>query len=51
MNRIISPSCRVLVITGVLTCIATSAAAQQGRVRGVVRDDERNGIEGATVTA
>jgi len=40
---------RVILIAGLVTCLAASAFAQ-GRVRGIVRDDDGNGISGATVT-
>ncbi len=51
MNRTIRPLARrVILIAGLVTCLAASAFAQ-GRVRGVVRDDDGNGISGATVTA
>ena len=51
MNRTIRPLARrVILIAGLVTCLAASAFAQ-GRVRGVVRDDYGNGISGATVTA
>ena len=51
MNRTIQPLARrVILIAGLVTCMAASAFAQ-GRVRGVVRDDDGNGISGATVTA
>jgi tetratricopeptide (TPR) repeat protein len=39
-----------LIMTGLLTCIATTTAAQ-GRVRGAVRDRAGNGIAGATISA
>ncbi len=51
MNRTIRPlALRVILIAGLMTCMAASAFAQ-GRVRGVVRDDDGNGISAATVTA
>ena len=51
MNRTIRPLARrVILIAGLVTCMAASAFAQ-GRVRGIVRDDDGNGISGATVTA
>ena len=51
MNRTIRPLARrVILIAGLVTCLAASAFAQ-GRVRGVVRDDDGNGISGATVAA
>ncbi len=51
MNRTVRPlAWRFLLITGLVTCIAASAAAQ-GRVRGIVRDDQGNGISGAMVAA
>ena len=51
MHRTVrSLACRVLLIAGLVTCLAASAAAQ-GRVRGIVRDDQGNGIAGATVAA
>ncbi len=51
MNRTIRPpACRVILTAGLVTCMAASAAAQ-GRVRGIVRDDDGNGIPGATITA
>ena len=51
MNRTILPLARrVILIAGLMTCLAASAFAQ-GRVRGIVRDDDGNGISGATVTA
>ena len=51
MNRTIRPlACRFILIAGLVTCMAASAAAQ-GRVRGLVRDDGGNGIAGATITA
>ena len=40
---------RVILIAGLVTCLAASAFAQ-GRVRGIVRDEDGNGISGATVT-
>ncbi len=52
MNRTILPLARrVILIAGLVTCMAASAFAQGGRVRGIVRDDYGNGIPGATVTA
>ena len=51
MNRTIRPfACRCILIAGLVTCMAASAAAQ-GRVRGIVKDQDGNGIPGATVTA
>ena len=51
MNRTIRPLARrVILIAGLVTCMAASAFAQ-GRVRGIVRDDDGNGISGATVSA
>ena len=51
MNRTIRPLARrVILIAGLVTCLAASAFAQ-GRVHGVVRDDDGNGISGVTVTA
>ena len=51
MNRTIRPFARrVILLAGLVTCLAASAFAQ-GRVRGIVRDDDGNGISGATVTA
>ncbi len=41
---------RILLVAGLVTCLGASAAAQ-GRVRGIVRDDQGNGIAGATVAA
>jgi hypothetical protein len=50
MNRTIRPLARrVILIAGLVTCLAASAFAQ-GRVRGIVRDEDGNGISGATVT-
>jgi tetratricopeptide (TPR) repeat protein len=43
-------ACRIFLIAGLLTSLEASAAAQ-GRVLGVVRDRDGNGIPGATVTA
>ena len=48
MNRR-SLACRVILIAGLVTCLAASAFAQ-GRVRGIVRNEDGNGISGATVT-
>ncbi len=49
MNRTIRPSAsRVILIAGLLTCIAASAAAQ-GRISGIVKDEDGNEIQGATV--
>ena len=51
MNRTIRPLARrVILIAGLVTCMAASAFAQ-GRVRGIIRDDDGNGISGATITA
>ena len=51
MNRTMKPLARrVILVAGLVTCMAASAFAQ-GRVRGIVRDDDGNGISGATVTA
>lgn len=41
---------RCILIAGLVTSMAASAAAQ-GRVRGIVKDQDGNGIPGATVTA
>ena len=50
IHRTIRPlACRVI-LTGLATCMATSAAAQ-GQLRGIVRDRDGKGIPGATVTA
>ena len=52
MNRTIGPfTWRCILIAGLVTCMAASAAAQGGRMRGTVRDQDGNGIPGATVTA
>ena len=52
MNRTVRPlACRCLVIAGLVTSMAASAAAQMGQVRGIVTDQDGNGIPGATVTA
>ena len=51
MNRTLRPTAgRILLSAVLVTCLAASAAAQ-GRVRGIVRDDQGNGIAGATVAA
>ena len=51
MNRTIRPfTYRFILIAGLLTCMATSAAAQ-GRFSGIVRDADGNGIPGATIAA
>jgi len=50
MNRLRPFACRFVLIAGLLTCMAASAAAQ-GRLSGIVRDQEGNAIPGATVTA
>ena len=51
MNLTIRPfACRFVLIAGLLTCLAASAAAQ-GILSGLVRDQDGNGIPGATVTA
>jgi len=49
MNRLRPFACRFVLIAGLLTCTAASAAAQ-GRLSGIVRDQEGNAIPGATVT-
>ena len=41
---------RIILLTGLVTCMAASAFAQ-GSVHGLVRDDNGNGISGATVIA
>ena len=51
MNRINRPRTRrVILIAGLVACMAASASAQ-GRVRGIVRDQDGHGIPGATVSA
>jgi tetratricopeptide (TPR) repeat protein len=51
MNRTIRPLARrIILLAGMVTCITASAFAQ-GSVQGLVRDDDGNGISGATVTA
>ena len=51
MNRINRPRTRrVILIAGLVTCMAASASAQ-GRVRGIVKDQDGHGIPGATVSA
>ena len=51
MNRTIRPAaCRCILIAGLLTCMASSATAQ-GRISGIVKDEDGNGIQGATVAA
>lgn len=51
MNRAIRPAaCRCILIAGLLTCMASSATAQ-GRISGIVKDEDGNGIQGATVAA
>ena len=50
MNRTTWPfACRCILIAGLATCMAASAAAQ-GRVRGTVTDENGDGIPGATVS-
>ena len=52
MNRAIRPfACRYVLLAGLVACMATSAAAQEAQVRGIVRDEDGKGIAGATVTA
>ena len=49
MTRTIRPSaCRFILIAGLLTCMTASTAAQ-GRFSGIVKDEDGNGIPGATV--
>jgi tetratricopeptide (TPR) repeat protein len=51
MNRTIRPLARHITLpAGMVICIAASAFAQ-GSVQGLVRDDDGNGISGATVMA
>ena len=51
MTRTIRPfACRFIVVAGLVTCMASSAAAQ-GRVRGIVRDGNGDVVVGAKVTA
>ena len=42
-------ACRLILVVGVVACLATTAAAQRV-VRGLVRDQNGQGISGATVT-
>ena len=52
MNRTSRPfACRYVLLAGLVACMATSAAAQEAQVRGIVRDEDGKGIAGATVTA
>ena len=50
MNRLRPFACRFVLVAGLLTCMAASAAAQ-GRLSGIVRDQDDNAIPGATVSA
>ena len=51
MHRTIRPAaCRCILIAGLLTCMASSATAQ-GRISGIVKDEDGNGIHDATVAA
>jgi len=51
MHRTIRPAaCRCTLIAVLLTCMASSATAQ-GRISGIVKDEDGNGIQGATVAA
>ena len=54
MTRIVRPvACRVVLIAGIVTCLAATATAQgfEGGVRGSVTDGDGDPIEDATITA
>ena len=43
-------ACRLILVVGVVACMATTAVAQ-GIVRGLIRDQNSQGISGATVSS
>ena len=52
MIRTIRPlASRLILAAGLVACLAGSAAAQEGQLRGIVRDRDGQGIAGATVRA